>query len=107
MFVFWTGFYWSPDSAEAILFPDQTALDDYVQAHPETALEEGQAPLMLWTKLMIDDVIQSRMGHADLEFDWTVREDIDPKVQSDIVDQKLHSGRLTLNEARKVGRCRL
>jgi Phage portal protein len=72
------------------------------QTSQETALEEGQAPLMLWLKLLIDDVIQSRMGHADLEFAWTVREDIDPKVQSDIVDQKLGKGRLTLNEARDL-----
>ena len=44
---------------------------------------------MLWLKLLFDDVVQSRMGHDDLEFAWTIREDIDPKVQSDIVDQKL------------------
>jgi hypothetical protein len=35
LFVYWTGLYWSPNSTEAILFPDMTALDDYVQAHPE------------------------------------------------------------------------
>jgi hypothetical protein len=33
LFVFWTGIFWSPDSRDAIEFPDQTALDDYLQSH--------------------------------------------------------------------------
>jgi hypothetical protein len=66
----------------------------------EAALSEGLAPLMGWVKRLADDVIQRRMGHADLEFAWNSDRPLSAEVASAVIDQKLRSGRMTLNEAR-------
>ncbi len=70
------------------------------EAIKDAAHEEGIASICSWVKRLIDGVIQERMGQADLEFVWSDEEDIDPEKQSTIVDQKLRSARMTLNEAR-------
>lgn len=66
----------------------------------ERALEEGREPLMLWAKGVLDDVIQVDLGFDDLEFDWDVPKDIDPKVQSEIEDTALKNGSATIDEIR-------
>jgi len=68
----------------------------------EAAEAEGEAPLKAWVKRLCDSVIQRRMGHTDLEFTWADAESVDPLEQAKITDLKLHSGRLTLNEARDL-----
>src|SRR5215831_7062310 len=72
------------------------------EATKEAALEEGLAPLMGWIKRLVDSVIQRRQGHPDLEFTWSDVRTIDANDQSAIVDQKLRTGRLTLNAARDL-----
>ncbi len=69
-------------------------------ATKEAGLEEGLAPLMGWVKRLVDQVIQRRMGHGDLEFVWSDERPIDELDRAKIVDMKLATGRLTLNEAR-------
>jgi hypothetical protein len=66
----------------------------------EAALEEGLAPLMGWVKRLVDNVIQNRMGHTDLEFAWSEVRPTDPKDQSAILSGYVKDGIYTLNEAR-------
>ena len=66
----------------------------------EAALEEGLAPLMIWVKRLIDNVIQRRMGHPDLEFAWSDVKPIDPTDQADMLVNLVGAGLNTLNEAR-------
>ncbi len=72
------------------------------EAAKEASLEEGLAPLMGWVKRLLDNIIQRRMGEKDLEFVWTDERSVDPETAAKLIDLKLHSGRLTLNEARDV-----
>ena len=70
------------------------------QTSQETSLLEGLEPIKKWIKSLIDYLIRSDFKSTDLEFAWTETAEVDPKVQSDITDQKVRSGRMTLNEAR-------
>ena len=72
------------------------------QTAQEAALEEGLAPLMGWVKRLVDNVIQKRMGHTDLEFAWSDVQPTDPKDQSVILTNYVKDGIFTLNEARDV-----
>lgn len=72
------------------------------QSVKESAEAEGEAPLKGWVKRLCDNVIQRRMGHEDLEFAWVDTQSVDPIEHAKIIDLKLHSGRLTLNEARDL-----
>src|SRR5207244_8278212 len=68
----------------------------------EAALAEGLAPLMGWVKRLADDVIQHRMGHADLEFGWVDLRPIAPKEQAEILALYVKEGIKTRNEARNL-----
>jgi hypothetical protein len=66
----------------------------------EAALEEGLAPLMGWVKRLVDQVIQRRQGHPDLEFAWSDVKPIDPADQASMLVNLTGAGVYTLNEAR-------
>jgi HK97 family phage portal protein len=68
----------------------------------EAALAEGLAPLTGWVKRLVDDVIQNRMGHTDLEFSWANSRHTDPKDQALIIGSYVKDGIYALNEARDV-----
>src|SRR5215831_7932075 len=68
----------------------------------EAALEEGLAPFLGWVKRLVDGVIQTRMGHADLEFAWSSTRATDPKDQATILGSYVKDGIYTLNEAREI-----
>jgi hypothetical protein len=72
------------------------------QSAQEAALEEGLAPLLGWVKRLIDGVIQTRMGHIDLEFAWSNSRPTDPKDQAAILSSYVQGGIYTLNEARDI-----
>lgn len=72
------------------------------QAAQEAALDEGLAPLKGWVKRLVDDVIQKRMGHADLEFAWCDVRPTDPKDQAIILGSYVKDGIYALNEVRDV-----
>ena len=72
------------------------------QTAQEAALDEGLAPLIGWVKRLVDDVIQNRMGHIDLEFAWSDVRPIDPKDQATILGSYVKEGIYSLNEARDV-----
>lgn len=73
-----------------------TAKDD-----DERAQEEGLAPLLLWAKRWLDDVIQDDLGHPDLEFAWKTAKEIDANDQQTIHDGYLRAGVISINEARE------
>ncbi|MDA8230354.1 MAG: phage portal protein [Magnetospirillum sp.] len=66
----------------------------------EQALQEGLAPLQAWIKSVIDRVLVDVLGFPDLEFVWAEEEEMDPAGQNAIVDIKVRTGRMTLDEAR-------
>lgn len=68
----------------------------------QSALEEGLMPIMQWVKSLHDEVIQERFGFYDLQFEWKIDEVLKPDEKDVIIDRKLRSGRLTLNEARAL-----
>jgi HK97 family phage portal protein len=72
------------------------------QTAQEAALEEGLAPLLGWVKRLVDGVIQTRMGHPDLEFAWSNRRPTDPKDQAMILGGYVKDGIYSLNEARDI-----
>jgi hypothetical protein len=72
------------------------------QTAQEAAIEEGMAPLLGWVKRLVDDVIQNRMGHADLEFAWSDVRPTDPKDQATILGGYVRDGIYALNEARDI-----
>jgi HK97 family phage portal protein len=72
------------------------------QTAKEAALEEGLAPLTGWVKRLVDDVIQNRMGHIDLEFAWSDVRATDPKDQAAILSSYVKDGIYALNEARNM-----
>ena len=61
---------------------------------------EGFAPILAWVKALIDDILATALGAADLEFSWTPTETIDLQVQEQILASYTSRGILTLNEAR-------
>lgn len=66
----------------------------------ERALEEGLAPLLVWTKRLIDSILHFELGFGDLEFAWKTENDIDPQTQATINNTYLRAAVLTINEVR-------
>jgi PAS domain-containing protein len=66
----------------------------------EMALEEGLAPIMLWIKNLVEQVIEEDFGWTDLEFEWIDEKATDPLQQAQITDLKVRAGLKTINEAR-------
>ncbi len=64
------------------------------------AQEEGLAPILLWVKALVDDVLAGEFAAADLEFAWLPETTIDPQAQEAILSSFTSRGILTLNEAR-------
>lgn len=62
--------------------------------------EEGLAPILLWVKNLIDDVIAQEFASPDLEFSWSNEASIDPQTQETILTSYATKGILTINEAR-------
>lgn len=55
---------------------------------------------MVWVKQLIDNVIQDRMGHPDLEFVWSDKRPVDPSDQQKMLTGYVKEGLMTRNEAR-------
>lgn len=67
----------------------------------ETAVMDGLLPIMTWVKNTIDTIILDDFGIDDLEFNWVEEDELDPKVESEIITSYAEDGIITLNEARK------
>lgn len=62
--------------------------------------EQGLAPLLGWAKRLMDEIVQDRLGHPDLEFAWVTAREIDPRVQAEIDDRDLRNGSALIDEVR-------
>jgi phage portal protein BeeE len=71
------------------------------ESSKEAALEEGTEPILLWVKELMDDIIQTRMGFADLQFGWDDKEAQDPLERAQIDQIYVNSGVLTKDEIRE------
>lgn len=70
----------------------------------EAALKEGLAPIMIWVKEVMDYLIQSVMGYADLQFQWSEEEALDPTSQQTILTGYQKTGNYSINDIRaKLG----
>lgn len=67
----------------------------------ESALEEGQGPVMDWTAELIGSIMQFE-GDDDLEFSFLDDKELDQAVQSTILVAQVGAGLMTRNEARDV-----
>lgn len=67
----------------------------------ERSLEEGLEPLKKWRKRLIDQLIEEEFGYPDLEFEFRIETEIDPKVQSDVDDKALRNGSAIIDEIRE------
>lgn len=71
----------------------------------ETAQLEGLAPLQMWVKGVVDDIIENYFGYDDLVFEWDSGEELDPKTQAEIHKTYIDAGVLDVDEVRKdIGR---
>jgi Phage portal protein/Phage Mu protein F like protein len=71
----------------------------------ETAQLEGLAPLQVWVKGLIDDIIEYHFGYDDLVFEWDSGEELDPKTQAEIHRTYIECNVLDVDEVRKdIGR---
>ena len=70
------------------------------QQHSDEAQEEGLEPTKEWVKDLADDVIADELSSPDLELAWIEEDETDPVKQNGILDSRVKSGRMTINEAR-------
>jgi hypothetical protein len=70
------------------------------QADNERALQEGLAPLLIWSKRQADRIIHEDLGMTDLEFAWNDEKEIDILTQSTVNNTYVRAGVLTINEVR-------
>jgi hypothetical protein len=72
------------------------------EVQKDLAQEEGLAPVLLWVKGLVDDLLAREFAAADLEFAWTPTDTIDPQAQETILSSFTSRGILTINEARAM-----
>ena len=71
----------------------------------ETAQLEGLAPLQVWVKGVVDDILEFQLGYDDLVFEWDSGEELDPKTQAEIHKTYIECGVLDVDEVRQdIGR---
>lgn len=66
----------------------------------EAADEEGVQPITRWVKELMDEIIQDRLGFADLEFNFEDKEAQDPLERAQIDQIYVNCGVLVPNEVR-------
>lgn len=70
------------------------------QTAQEAAIEEGLAPLMVWAKGLMDDIIERFFNEPDLEFVWDDVRELDPQVQAQLNAAYIPMGVKSVDEAR-------
>lgn len=68
----------------------------------DSAAEDGLAPLQLWLKGIMDDILEREFDAADLEFKWQDDKEVDPVKQKDIVTSYTGAAIMTINEGREA-----
>lgn len=67
----------------------------------EAGLQEGLAPLKLWWKDLMDDVLVRAFGVDELEFAWLDEQIIDPMTRANVAQIYIQNGIMTINEVRE------
>jgi phage portal protein BeeE len=70
------------------------------QSDTERALEEGLAPLLVWSKRVADNLLWDELGYRDLEFAWGESKEVDIEARAKVNDTYIRVGVLTINEVR-------
>jgi phage portal protein BeeE len=70
------------------------------QSDTERALEEGLAPLLVWSKRVADSLLWDELGYRDLEFAWGESKEVDIEARAKVNDTYIRVGVLTINEVR-------
>lgn len=66
----------------------------------DTAEEQGLVPYTRWIKNLMDNIIQVRIGYADLEFTWVAEDDTDPLAQAQVDHIYLQNSVISPDEVR-------
>ncbi|HET6379368.1 MAG TPA: phage portal protein [Methylocella sp.] len=72
------------------------------ETQKELAEEEGLAPLLLWAKSLIDEIIAREFHAPGIEFTWGAGHETDAATQETILSSYTAKGILTINEARAM-----
>lgn len=75
------------------------AVADSVKAQAE---EEGLAPVQQYIVDLMNLILWRFFGYTDLTFAWAEEEELDPDIQSQILDRGVRNGTKTLNEIREL-----
>ncbi|MDE2255009.1 MAG: phage portal protein [Betaproteobacteria bacterium] len=67
----------------------------------EASLKEGLAPLKVWVKEVMDNIVQRALGFVDLEFNWVEEEALDPQSQQVIFTGYQKTAIYSINDVRK------
>lgn len=70
------------------------------ETNREQSLTEGLAPLQLWVKSLVDDILCRFLGASDMEFVWEEEDALDPLIQQQIHVAYVNAGILTADEVR-------
>ena len=71
------------------------------EADKERGEDEGLAPIMVWTRRLINSSINKYFGFDDLQFIWAETRDQNPQEAADIDAELVRNGILTINEVRQ------
>ncbi len=72
------------------------------QSDTERALEEGLAPLLVWSKRVADNLLWNELGFRDLEFIWGELNQVDLEARASVNNTYVRAGVLTINEVRET-----
>lgn len=74
------------------------------ETQQEAALREGLAPIMVWVKEVMDNLIQVHLGCPQLQFQWVEEDALEPSSQAEILTTYQKTAVYTINEIRaKLG----
>jgi phage portal protein BeeE len=89
-------------SSQDIGLTEDTGSKNVAENQSDLSHQKGYSSILhLLKETFCMDVIWKDFKFDDLEFEWVADDNIDPKTASEIADQRLKNGTMTLNEARQ------
>jgi len=70
-------------------------------SHDKTSEEEGLQPVKTFFASWFNELIHAEFETDDIEFAWIEEEEVDQRVQSEILDRYVAGGMMSVNEARE------
>ena len=68
----------------------------------EATMEEGLHPVLAWIRGTMNFILWKYFRATELEFDFETGEDVDPAVQTKIIDTKVRAGAMSIDEWRNL-----